>query len=100
MAAWSTFPRDWWRFVRAPGAFLASTELTTTKALKHATKYLLLGVGGVIAFSKVNLKFSPDSADESSRKIFEGNALVYSVALGCLVTIAVAHLVARAFRGS
>lgn len=97
---WSTFPRDWWAFLKGPRSFLMRQDLTRPQTLKRATKYLLLGTGGAIAFSAVNLKFSQYAASEASKRLFEGRVLANVLVQGCIVFALLSHLTARLFRGN
>jgi hypothetical protein len=98
-SAWSTFPRDWWRYLRGPGSFFATQDLMTKETWKRATKYLFLGLGGGVAFSAVNLKFSSYVTDEASKKLFQGKILTHALALGCILTALLSHLIARLMGG-
>src|SRR5579859_6256773 len=96
---WSTFPKDWWDFLKGPRSFLMRQDLTKSQTLQRATKYLLLGTGGGIAFSAVNLKFSQYATSEASKKLFEGRVLANVLVQGCIVFAMLLHIVARLFRG-
>jgi hypothetical protein len=96
---WSRFPGDWWSYIWAPRSFLSSRDLTAKDVARDATKYLFLGLGGAIAFSAVNLKFSPYATSEASKKFFEGRILTNMLAQGCIITVLLSHLIARILKG-
>jgi hypothetical protein len=97
---WSSFPRDWWSFLKSPRSFLLRQDLTRSQTLKRALKYLLLGTGGAIAFSAVNLKFSLYATSEASKKLFEGRVLANVLVQSCILSAFLSHFIARVLRGT
>jgi hypothetical protein len=95
----SRFPREWWLYLRGPGKFLAAKDLTSKGTTTQATKYLLVGIAGMIAFSAVNLKFSSYSESETSKKFFEGTVLTNAVAVNSILIALLSHLLARLVGG-
>lgn len=93
------YPRDLWKFLRGPGAFLATRDLDSTEEIVRSLKHLLLGLLGTVAFSAANLKLSGYPASEETKMLFESSVLAHSMLLGSLVSILIAHLLSWAFRG-
>lgn len=84
--------RDWWQYLRGPGAFFADLDLDSTDQIVRSAKHLGLGLAGAVAFSAVNLKLSEPSGAEETAKIFQGSVLANTLFLACIVSILVAHL--------
>jgi len=93
------YPRDWWQYVRGPGAFFASVDLDGTDEIVRSAKHLGLGLAGTVAFSAVNLKLSGISGAEDTAKLLQGSVLAHTLFLGCLVSILIAHLLSWVCRG-
>jgi hypothetical protein len=80
------YPRDWWQYLRGPGAFLAGVDLDGTDQISRSLKHLGLGLTGTVAFSAVNLKLAQPSGAEETAKLFQGSVLASALLLLSLVS--------------
>src|SRR5579863_1852129 len=92
------YPLDFWSFVTGPYAFLTAQNLTSAKTIERSVAAYLLGVGGVVAFSAVNMKLAGYDTPVN-KQFFEGTQLITAMLVMESFVVVLAYLMARILRG-